>query len=38
MGCISLKKIVIPNSIKIISEYCFQNCKELKEIILSEDL
>ena len=38
MECISLDKIIIPNSVKIISEYCFQNCKTLKEIILPEDL
>ena len=38
MECISLDKIIIPNSVKIISEYCFQNCKELKEIILPKDL
>ena len=38
MDCTELKKVVIPDTVKVISHYVFRGCTNLEEIVLSKNL
>ena len=37
-GCIKMKEVTIPSTVKTIGEYAFSNCRELKKVSLNEGL